>query len=217
MHSRPAACAVFVTLAECCHAPLQLEVLRRTHVFNEAFHIWHDGAFGTISGFRLGRTAATPVEWEEINAGWGQACLLLHTMAQVARVTFSGYALLPMGSTSRVHDVSRGGTYDLFGPINPLNMLAAQRFNRAQTGFLACLAEFAAFAARRDAAAGLSKPFALPYAIDGDKVGGRSIYLPLTRDDTWTEALKQMLTDLKMLLSWFSRNCLESKDKKEAA
>lgn len=186
-------------------------MLRRTHVFNEAFHIWHDGAFGTISGFRLGRTAATPVEWEEINAGWGQACLLLSTMAQVARVTFSSYALMPMGSTSRVHDASRGGTYDLFGPINPLNLLATQRFNRAQLGFLACLAEFAAFAARRDAAAGVAKPFAVPYAIDGDKVGGRSIYLSITRDDTWTEALKQMLTDLKMLLSWFSRNCLDQK------
>ena len=150
-------------------ANAQLEVLRRTHVFNEAFHIWHDGPFGTISGFRLGRTPAVPVEWEEINAAWGQACLLLSTMASVARVTFGAYALLPMGSTPRVRDVVRGGTYDLFGPVNPLNLLAAQRFDKAQVGFLACVAEFGAFAAARDTAAGVHPPFELPYALDGDK------------------------------------------------
>lgn len=43
----------------------------------------HDGPFGTISGFRLGRTPEVPVEWDEVNAAWGQAVLLLHTMAQV--------------------------------------------------------------------------------------------------------------------------------------
>ena len=35
----------------------QREALRRTNVFNDAFHVWHDGPFGTISGLRLGRTA----------------------------------------------------------------------------------------------------------------------------------------------------------------
>jgi hypothetical protein len=43
----------------------------------------HDGPFGTISGFRLGRTNEMPVEWDEINAAWGQAVLLLYTMSQV--------------------------------------------------------------------------------------------------------------------------------------
>ena len=37
-----------------------LERLRRTNVFNDAFHIWHDGQFGTISGFRMGRTSQVP-------------------------------------------------------------------------------------------------------------------------------------------------------------
>ena len=41
------------------------------------------GAFGTISGFRMGRTSAHPVDWDELNAAWGQAVLLLHTLAQV--------------------------------------------------------------------------------------------------------------------------------------
>ena len=45
----------------------------------------HDGPFGTISSFRLGRTPEVAVEWDEINAAWGQAVLLLHTMSQVGR------------------------------------------------------------------------------------------------------------------------------------
>lgn len=30
------------------------------------------------------------MEWDEINAAWGQAVLLLHTMAQACQITFSG-------------------------------------------------------------------------------------------------------------------------------
>lgn len=37
---------------------------------------WH-------AGFRLGKTPTVGVAWTEINAAWGQAVLLLHTLAQV--------------------------------------------------------------------------------------------------------------------------------------
>lgn len=39
----------------------QLELLKRTNVLNDAFHIWHDGDFGTINNFRLGRLPNIPV------------------------------------------------------------------------------------------------------------------------------------------------------------
>lgn len=68
-----------------------LDRLRRTNVINDAFHIWHDGPFATISGFRLGRTSAVPVEWDEINAAWGQAVLLLHTLAQARPFHMSSF------------------------------------------------------------------------------------------------------------------------------
>ena len=58
--------------------------LRRTNVLNEVFNINCDGTFGTISGFRMGRTSTHPVDWDELNAAWGQAVLLLHTLAQVS-------------------------------------------------------------------------------------------------------------------------------------
>ncbi len=70
-------------LSKIDRASQRLQLLKSTNVFNDAFKIWHDGPFGTISGFRLGRTPEVAVEWDEINAAWGQAVLLLHTMAQV--------------------------------------------------------------------------------------------------------------------------------------
>lgn len=65
-----------------------------------------------------------------------------------------------------------------------------------------CLQEFAEFAAQRDSASGYRQIFELPYAIDGDKVGGRSIKLMFNKDERWTKALKYMLTDLKWCLEW---------------
>ena len=38
-----------------------LEKLERTNVYNDAFCIGHDGAFGTINGLRLGRVPSVPV------------------------------------------------------------------------------------------------------------------------------------------------------------
>ena len=81
-------------------AESQLERLKRTSVFNDVFHIWHEGAFGTISGFRLGRMSTVAVEWDEINAAWGQSVLLLHTLAQVR-------------SLQMVSVISRDGLRDL--------------------------------------------------------------------------------------------------------
>ena len=39
-----------------------LELLKRTNVLNDAFPIWHDGDFGTINNFRLGRLPKIPVQ-----------------------------------------------------------------------------------------------------------------------------------------------------------
>ena len=82
----------------------QLERLRRTNVFNDAFHVWFDGPFGTVNGFRLGRLPNVAVEWDEINAAWGMTCLLLSTMANAVKLEFTQYTLQPMGSFSKVLD-----------------------------------------------------------------------------------------------------------------
>lgn len=86
------------------HANAHLERLKRTNIHNDAFHIWHDGPFGTINGLRLGRLPGHPVciiftclciyivdiqvEWMEINAAWGQAALLLKILADTIQLDF---------------------------------------------------------------------------------------------------------------------------------
>uniref|UniRef100_A0A7I4A2P3 Beclin-1-like protein n=1 Tax=Physcomitrium patens TaxID=3218 RepID=A0A7I4A2P3_PHYPA len=180
----------------------QLELLKRTNVLNDAFHIWHDGEFGTINNFRLGRLPNIPVEWDEINAAWGQACLLLHTMAQYCRLIFT-HRIIPMGSYPRVAD--NKNTYELFGPVN---LFWSSRYDKAMIFFLVCLQEFAEFANARDRAANIppEKCFKLPYKIENDKVEGFTITQSFNRQEKWTKALKYTLCNLKWALYWLIGN-----------
>lgn len=56
--------------------------------------IWHDGPFGTINSLRLGRLPQCTVEWSEINAGIGQAALLLDTISNKIHFKFKQYHIL---------------------------------------------------------------------------------------------------------------------------
>lgn len=90
------------------HDARQLERLQRTNVYNDTFCIGHDGFFGTINGLRLGRLAPPQnVDWAEINAAWGTACLLLATVAEKLGFVFRGYRLKPMGSTSKIDKIEQ--------------------------------------------------------------------------------------------------------------
>lgn len=58
-----------------------------TLIYNSSYHR-HSGQFGTINNFRLGRLPSVPVEWNEINAAWGQTVLLLHALANKMGLKF---------------------------------------------------------------------------------------------------------------------------------
>eukprot|EP00793_Prasinoderma_coloniale_P001005 PRCOL_00007095-RA len=180
------------TLAALQWTQEQLASLRGANVLNDAFHIWHRGKFGTICGFRLGRLSGSGVEWDEINAAWGQAVLCLHTMATAVGLAFHSAKLLPMGSYPKVAD-SRG-RHELYGPVNAV--FNSGGYNKAQSLFLFCLNEFAAHART------ITPDFQLPYAIEGEKVGGTPIRLTAMRDERWTQALKFTLTNLKVCQLW---------------
>lgn len=182
-----------------------LELLKRTNVLTDAFPIWHDGEFGTINNFRLGRLPKAPVEWDEINAAWGQACLLLHTMAQYFRPKFQyGIKIIPMGSYPRIVD-SNNNTYELFGPVN---LFWSTRYDKAMTLFLTCLKEFADFANAMDQENNVppEKCFKLPYKIENDKVETYTITQSFNKQENWTKALRYMLCNLKWVLYWFVGN-----------
>ena len=74
--------------------------------FLALFHIFrHQGPFGTINGFRLGRLPGVQVEWTEINAAWGQVVLLLSSLAKKMGLEFKRYRLVPFGNHSFLESV----------------------------------------------------------------------------------------------------------------
>lgn len=122
------------------NATEQLERLKNTNVYNDTFHIWHDGLYGTINNFRLGRLPnGQTVEWMEINAAWGQAALLLYTMAKKLNFSFKGYQIVPMGNNSKIHCFDNHTSYELFGSNKLLNW--NRSFDSAMVAFLSCLRE----------------------------------------------------------------------------
>ncbi|URE18011.1 beclin 1 [Musa troglodytarum] len=152
-----------------------LELLKRINVVSDAFSISREGEFGTISNFRLGRLPKIRVEWDEINAAWGQACLLLHTIAQHFQPKFG-----------------------------PVNLFWSSHYDKAMTLFLTCLREFAEFANLRDQENNTppEKCFRLPYKIENDTVGNYTITRSFNKQEHWTKALKYTLCNLKWVQWW---------------
>ncbi|KAF2324876.1 hypothetical protein GH714_020937 [Hevea brasiliensis] len=148
-----------------------LELLKQTNVLNDAFPIHHDGEFGTINNFRLGRLPKILVEWDEINAAWGQACLLLHTMCQYFKQKFH-YPL----SMSHLHVffptlvevplflhmsicmrkglafwfLKQRGFCSSESRFDPVNLFWSTHYDKTMTLFLICLKDFAEFAYLND-------------------------------------------------------------------
>lgn len=70
----------------------QLDRLLKTNVLDMAFFIWKDGEYGTINGLRLGRLPNESVDWQEINAAFGQVAMLL--VVSVGRLSISEQLVL---------------------------------------------------------------------------------------------------------------------------
>lgn len=175
------------------HDARQLERLQRTNVYNDTFCIGHDGFFGTINGLRLGRLPAPQsVEWSEINAAWGTACLLLTTVAEKLGFMFRGYKPRPMGSNSRIDKIeqlqptpsspsnnspqnpststpsvhTKTTPLDLFssGDLPLARMLLHRRLDAGMVAFLECLRQLGEFVETGRSNPYPSHPASLPRA-----------------------------------------------------
>ncbi|KAJ2401848.1 autophagy protein [Coemansia sp. RSA 2559] len=183
----------------------QLTQLQRTNVYNDVFNIAVGDGIASINGFRLGgRSAPHNVEWAEVNAAWGQALLLLQTVARRLGHEFSGYRLIPMGAFSRIERISEDGAaatvLELFGSGDMYlgRLFQTRRFDSAMVAFLACLDQIAQLVT------GINPQLRLPYKIDHDKVGGVSIKPQFGQDDAWTKACKNTLMDARWALAFAS-------------
>lgn len=183
------------------HDCRQVERLQRTNVYNDAFNVGHDGLFGTINGLRLGRLQSSPVEWQEVNAAWGQTTLLLATVAEKLGFTFRGYRLNPMGSTTSIDKLDYSQQHitpsnDIEHPVKPQvttltlyysgDILATipflhRRFDSAMVAFLECLRQLGDFVEHGPQSSTTAPPttgtgaapqgMKLPYAIRKDRIG----------------------------------------------
>lgn len=79
-----------------------LDLLRKTNIYNETFKISHAGPFGTINGLRLGSFHDVRVSWREINAALGQVVLLLSLLSKQLNFPLEKYKLEPLGSFSKI-------------------------------------------------------------------------------------------------------------------
>lgn len=123
-----------------------LASLSRTNVYDDAFHIMHDGHFGTINGFRLGKLQSQSVPWEEINAALGQCTLLLDTMARSVKYKFKKYQLVPKGSFSRIVKITDMSVVDLHHQQRLFN----RGFDLALSYFVHCVQELGEFIEETD-------------------------------------------------------------------
>merc|ERR1712107_929293 len=119
------------------HTQGQLDKLKKTNVYNAAFHIWHSGHFGTINGFRLGRLPSVPVDWNELNTAWGQTVLLLHSLARNIQLQFVRYQLVPYGNYSYVKVLSEDKDLPLYGS-GGFRLIWDTKFDAGMAAFLDC-------------------------------------------------------------------------------
>jgi hypothetical protein len=183
-----------------------LDKLNASNALNDIFYIWYEGHFATINNFRLGRLSTQFVEWNEINAAWGQAALLLSCLAKRVNYAFNATRIIPIGSFSKI-DVRRTGgwnTFELFGGQGGLFWQG--KYDKAQIAFLGCIKELADYCANdQQGTIGENRNSddedykkKIPYPINGDTIGG--ISLRWGDEERWTRACKYLLTDLKWLI-----------------
>ncbi|XP_075436277.1 beclin-1 isoform X2 [Ascaphus truei] len=173
----------------------------------EQEEVQHSGQFGTINNFRLGRLPSIPVEWNEINAAWGQTVLLLHALANKMGLQFQRYRLVPFGNHSYLESLTDKSKELPLYCSGGLRFFWDNKFDHAMVAFLDCVQQFKEEVEKGDTG------FCLPYRMDvekgkiedtGGSGGSYSIKTQFNSEEQWTKALKFMLTNLKWGLAWVS-------------
>jgi len=185
----------------------ELNRLRKTNIFNATFHIWHSGPFGTINGFRLGRLPNNHVDWSEINTAWGQAALLLSSLAMKLNLEFKNYKLVPFGSHSYIEQIDDKSKELPLYASGGIRFLWNTKFDQGMVAFLDCLQQFQEELYRVN---GCHLPYKMRNGVIEDvgfPGGAYSIKIILNSEEQWTKALKFMLTNLKWGLASVSTHC----------
>ncbi|XP_065340108.1 beclin-1-like protein isoform X2 [Cloeon dipterum] len=160
------------------NATLWLKTVQDTNVFSACFKICDEGTVGVINNFSLDHSL------REINAAWGQAALLLTSLAKLIGLEFEKYRIVAYASRSHLVVLEDGQMLPLFN----LNELMQQLEVRIKS---------------------IDATVLMPYEIKGgvleDKYGqSYSIRKEFNSEEGWQKALKYMLRNLQCYLCFVS-------------
>lgn len=179
--------------------------LSQYNLLNDAFHIWCSGSFGTINNLRLGTVPNKVVDFQDINAAFGQTALLVHIIAsqcsEYTNFEFKNYYIQPLGNHSKIVKVDdKRISFPLFLDQSSFTFFPKKNFNNALAAFMNCIVELGDFAREMDPIS------SLPYPIDleENKISDYSFTFG-NDDETWTRSLKCMLSNIKWLVAWTAK------------
>lgn len=194
------------------YAQARLHRLENTDAFRAAFEIRHRGPVASINRFRLGCLPSVPVGWDEINAAWGQAALLLLALAKAVGLRFQRFRLVPCGNRSYLESLSEDAAELHLFCNGEQGAFVYSRFDRAMVAFLDCMQQFQAEAEKGESGV------RMPCRIHAEKglleepgAGGQlcSIRTHRNTEEQWTRALKLMLINFEQSLAWVSLRYLQ--------
>lgn len=152
------------------------------------------------------------VPWSETNAALGQVVLLLSVLQAKPNsgIVFRTHELIPMGAFSKIgvrHTDGRATTeYGLFYSDESFSFFARRNFNTALGGLFHCLKDVINVAARRDPTIALPHEVIIPSGRGEITIGGLPIAFDGSNGESWSKAMKYLLTNLKWLVAFTTKN-----------
>jgi beclin 1 len=180
----------------------QIKNLRAVNVLDMTFCVGIHESYGTINGLRLGRLPHEAIEWNEINAAFGQVALLVQVLGEKVGATFSEYEIDPRGNHSYIRRItgSKAIEYPLFGnggwkPFGQLNL------DHAIVGLIYCIMQVEGKLKELHK----NKENILPYRMEGDRIFENEVIyrvkMQFNSEERWTKAMKLLLMNLKRLVA----------------
>ena len=148
------------------------------------------------------------VPWSETNAALGQVVLLLSVLQAKPNsgIVFKTHELIPMGACSKIgvrHTDGRATTeYGLFYSDESFSFFGKRNFNTALGGLFHCLKDVINVAARRDRTITPPHEVIIPSGRGEITIGGLPIAFDGSNGESWSKAMKYLLTDLKWLVAF---------------
>ncbi|VDN18814.1 unnamed protein product [Gongylonema pulchrum] len=159
---------------------VRLDKLSKINVLNTAFHIWQQGCFGTINGFRLGQLPHSQT--------LGDCLDDFH---------FSVYRIVPMGSYSFVQCIDSDVDLPLFGS-GGFKPFGQKKLDEGICAFMDCFCQLQKRIERGE--------FRFPHRMYRDRIEDNkmeySVKMQFNSEERWTKAMKCLLINFRWAISF---------------